>query len=82
MRIVPRFIKPTQWLKCLSYKPDEYNSDYTKGQIYSLRWQRWWMKHMPHRTYPVLPFKKVVYWNWRKYKIVLPRPWAKDNFKI
>ncbi len=76
-----RSLKPVNWLEGTSHKPSLLDPDFTVGQIRSLRWQMWWMKYLPYRTYPVLPFKKQVHWNWRRKKLTLPLPWAKDLFK-
>lgn len=81
MSIVPRFLKPVRWLKYTSTSADEYNPEFTVGETRSLRWQLWWMDHMPHRTYPHIPFRKVVFWHWRGKTLTLPRPWAKDLMK-
>lgn len=71
-------LKPVRWLRSTSHRPDRFNPDFTVGEIRSLRWQTWWMRHMPYRTYPLIPFEKKVYLNWRGKKVSLPRPWAKN----
>lgn len=80
MRLIPDFLSPTRLLERTSRRPDKHNPDFTVGQIRSLRWQTWWMKWLPYRLYPAIPFRKVVYWHWRGHRLTLPRPWAKDIF--
>lgn len=76
-----KFLKPVRWLKLTSSKPHSIIEDFTVGEVRSLRWQLWYMKWLPHRTYPVIPFRKVVFWNWRNHHLTLPRPWSKDLFE-
>lgn len=78
MKLIPRFFRPVRWLKYTSARRDEHNPDFTVGEIRSLRWQMWWMRYLPYRLYPIMPFEKVVNWHWGKHALKLPRPWAKD----
>ena len=61
------------------------NKDFTRGEERWLLWairRKRWMKFFPYRTYPMLPFSKTVTWHlWgSKWRVTLPRPWAKDLF--
>jgi hypothetical protein len=62
-------------------RPGLMNEDFTRGEERVLLWRMrrlWWSRLVPYRTYPLIPFRKVVYWHLFGVEVTLPRPWAKD----